>query len=226
MNRRGPHDRGRRIVERDHRCDRRPDARRRCLVPLERRRDDPGAERLGEDQRIAWLNADDAYVPANVDSAVAGLMAAPATDALFGFQDIVDEHGTFVKRYRCGPFSWHRYLYLGDYLPTPTIIFRRALLARAPRLDERYLDAADCDFYLRLLRGARVRRVRAPLVRFRYHEASKTASNLPLQIREALEIRLAHAPTSPERALIRVVHSLKHAQEIVRPSWRDLRTKT
>ena len=46
-----------------------------------------------------------------------------------------------------------RYLYVGEYIPTPTIIFRRSILSEALRLDESYVDAADYDFYLRLLRG-------------------------------------------------------------------------
>jgi glycosyltransferase involved in cell wall biosynthesis len=181
---------------------------------------------LARGELIAWLNADDVFVPANVDPAVVGLVATPAIDAVFGFEDIVDEHGNLVKQYRSGPFSWHRYLYLGDYLPTATIVFRRALLASAPRLDERYLDAADCDFYLRLLRGAKVLRVRAPLVRFRYHDASKTGSNIELQRREAFEIRLEHASNSAERALIRVVNRLKQVRELLQPSWPDLPTRT
>jgi glycosyltransferase involved in cell wall biosynthesis len=171
---------------------------------------------------LAWLNADDTYVPENVDAAIEVLRAAPQLDAVFGFEEIVDEHGRLIKTYTCGPFSWRRYLYLGDYLPTPTIVFRRSRLALAPSLDERYVDAADCDFYLRLLRGARVRRIRRPMVRFRYHAASKTASNVELQQREVLEIRLSHARTRVERGLIRVVARAKLAREAIAPSWPQL----
>jgi glycosyltransferase involved in cell wall biosynthesis len=171
---------------------------------------------------LAWLNADDVYVPQHVDAAVSLLLDDPSIDAVFGFMDIVDEDGHLTKQYRCGPFSWRRYLYLGDYLPTSTLIFRRALLERAPQLDERYADAADCDFYLRLLRGARVTRVRRPLVRFRYHAASKTASNIKLQMREAREIRLRHARSPAGRWLIRSVTRAKRVRESLVPSWPEL----
>ena len=43
--------------------------------------------------------------------------------------------------------SWRRYLYLGTWVTTPTIVFRRELLARAPLLNESYADAADYDFF-------------------------------------------------------------------------------
>lgn len=167
---------------------------------------------------VGWLNADDAYVSDEVDAAIAALEANPNLDAVFGFMDVVDEHGRVASRYRCGRFSWNRYLYFGEYVPTPTIIFRRTLLSQAPRLDERYLDAADYDFYLRLLRGASVRNMRQPLIRFRYHDASKTASNPQLQRREALEIRFANARTrlehGPMRALDRIMNVRRSGRSI------------
>ena len=171
---------------------------------------------------LAWLNADDAYVPEHVEGAVDTLLADPTIDAVFGFMDIVDEQGRLIKRYRCLPFSWRRYLYSGDYLPTPTVIFRRSLLAQAPRLDERYADAADIDFYLRLLRGAKVRRLRRPLVRFRYYPASKTGSNISLQQREGFEIRVGHAHSAPERLLIRALERVKRIRHSVVSHWPEL----
>ena len=71
---------------------------------------------------LSWLNADDLYVPENVDAAV-GLLSDPSVDAIFGQMDIIDAKGATTGRYRCGRFSWIRYLYFGEYIPTPTIIF-------------------------------------------------------------------------------------------------------
>ena len=106
-------------------------------------------------------------------------------------------------------FSWRRYLYLGDYVPTPTIIFRRRLLETVGLLDESYVDAADYDFYLRLLRHARVDRLPEPLVRFRYHPDSKTARDAFRGQDEALAIRLKWAQVPLERVLMRAVDRLK-----------------
>jgi glycosyltransferase involved in cell wall biosynthesis len=171
---------------------------------------------------IGWLNADDAYVSENVDRAVEALLREPSLDAVFGFTDIVDEDGRSIRRYRCGPFSWRRYLYLGDYLPTPTIIFRRVLLRRSRELDERYEYSADYDFYLRLLRDAKVRRLRLPLVRFRYHAGSKTGSAAEHQQSEALEIRLGYARNGTERWLMRAAARAKRIRDSVRPPWPEL----
>ena len=168
---------------------------------------------------VAWLNADDAYIPGNVKNAIDALEADPGLDAVFGFMEVVDAGGRFQRLYRCGPFSWNRYLFAGDYVPTPTIIFRRTLLGVGSELNESYRDAADYDFYLRLLRHARVRRLRIPLVRFRYHEASKTGSNLDLQNAEAMEIRLGLARNGLERRAMVAIRRMKGLRERFIPSW-------
>jgi glycosyltransferase involved in cell wall biosynthesis len=171
---------------------------------------------------LAWLNADDAYVPENVDAAIGLLREDPDLDAVFGFMEIVDESGAARRRYRCGPFSWRRYLYFGEYLPTPTLIFRRSLVDREGGLDEGYADAADYDFYLRILRGASVRRVKEPLVRFRYHDASKTGSNVGVQRREALAVRLRYARVGPERWLMRGAERAHRLRNAIVSPWPEL----
>lgn len=195
-------------------------------VELLEARDDPSLSWLSEPDRgqthavnkgleratgelVGWLNGDDEYVPAAVDDAVEHLLAHPELDAVFGAMTITDEDGATRREYRPARYSWRRYLYLGDYVPTPTIIFRRSLLERVGLLDESYVDAADYDFYLRLFRGARVEGLAEPLVRFRYHPDSKTARDAFKGQREALDIRLKWARGPLERALMRGIDGAK-----------------
>jgi glycosyltransferase involved in cell wall biosynthesis len=167
---------------------------------------------------VAWLNADDTYIAPNVDRAIEALRADASLDAVFGFMEITNADGAPLREYRCGPFHWQRYLYFGEYVPTPTIIFRRTLLERAPQLDETYVDAADYDFYLRLLRGAKVRNVREPLVRFRYHPDSKTASDIGLQVREAYAIRRRYARSAWQRwAMAGAFHAMRLRGRLISP---------
>jgi glycosyltransferase involved in cell wall biosynthesis len=207
-------------------------------VDILRGRDDPALRWVSESDRgqthavnkglgaargdfVAWLNADDAYVPGAVERALERF-DDPGVGAVFGWEQIVDEHGAQIDEYRCGSFNWRRYLYFGDYIPTPTIIFRRALLDRTPALDERYKDAADYDFYLRLLKGERVELVREPLVRFRYHAESKTASNVGLQRRESMEIRRSWARSRRDLVLMDAANLLQRARNRVVSPWPDL----
>jgi glycosyltransferase involved in cell wall biosynthesis len=164
---------------------------------------------------LGWLNGDDEYVPEAVDRAVEHLLAHAELDAVFGGMDITDEEGRVRREYRPAEFSWRRYLYLGDYLPTPTIIFRRRLLERDDGLlDESYVDAADYDFFLRVFRNARVERRPDALVRFRYHPDSKTARDAFRGQDEALRIRLKWAHRPYERLAMKAI---ERAKRIVLP---------
>jgi glycosyltransferase involved in cell wall biosynthesis len=160
-------------------------------------------------QLLGWLNGDDEYVSEAVDRAVAQLLADPEVDAVYGAMEITDEEGRVRREYRPAEFSWRRYLYLGDYITTPTIIFRRSLLEGPGLLDETYVDAADYDFFLRLFRNARVERRPETLVRFRYHPESKTARDAFRGQDEALAIRLKWAQRPYERAAMRGIDRAK-----------------
>jgi glycosyltransferase involved in cell wall biosynthesis len=167
-----------------------------------------GFERA-QGELLGWLNGDDEYVSEAVDRAVEHLLAREDLDAVFGGMDITDEDGRVQREYRPAEFSWHRYLYLGDYLPTPTIIFRRRLLERDGLLDESYVDAADYDFFLRVFRNAEVERRPDALVRFRYHPESKTARDAFRGQDETLRIRLKWAHHSPERVAMKAIDRMK-----------------
>ena len=145
--------------------------------------------RLARGDLLAWVNADDAYLPDAVDRAIAHLDRNPQVGAIFGGVNYVNESGEVFRTLIPPKFSWRRYLYLGTWVTTPTIIFRRELLAQAPSLDQNYADAADYDFYLRLLRGVRVDLMEEPLIDFRYHPQSKSESDVWTQLNEARAIR-------------------------------------
>lgn len=151
---------------------------------------------------IGWLNGDDAYVSGAVDRAVEHLTASTETMAVYGGIEFVDEGGGHIRTHIPAAFSWKRYLYFNYNYPTPTFIFRRELLEQAPSLNEEFADAADYDFYLRLFRGRRIDRIAEPLVRFRYHETSKSSSDVWTQLDEALEIRLRWARNPLDRLIM------------------------
>lgn len=158
---------------------------------------------------VNWINADDAYLPGAIERAVALLDAQPELDAVFGGMEIIDEAGVVRRRYVPGPWSWRRYLYLGDYVPTETIVFRRALLGAAPQLDEAAGDAADYDFYLRLLHGRRVERIAEPLIAYRHHGAAKTTSDPWEGQARAREVRGRWARSPADRVLMRGIDAAK-----------------
>jgi glycosyltransferase involved in cell wall biosynthesis len=197
-------------------------------LELLRARKDPGLRWLSEPDRgqndavnkalakvtgeyVNWINADDTYLPGAIERAVALLDARPEVDAVFGGIEVIDEHGVVRRRYVPGPWSWRRYLFAGDYVPTETIVFRRALLETAPRLDEDAGDAADYDFYLRLLHGRRVERIAEPVIAYRHHPEAKTTSDPWQGQRRALEVRRRWARNDSDRALMNAIDAAKRA---------------
>jgi glycosyltransferase involved in cell wall biosynthesis len=200
-------------------------------VDVLRARDDPALRWISEPDRgqshavnkalamargdlLMWVNADDEVVPDNVARAVAHLERNPTTDVVFGSLDFIDETGTVRREVRPPSWSFRRYLFLGDNAPSPTFIFRRARLLAVGPLDERYEDAADYDFYLRLTHGARVTRLPSTHVRFRYHADSKTGQNVWVQLDEALAIRTLWARNHRDRA---VMAGLEHLRRRIAP---------
>jgi glycosyltransferase involved in cell wall biosynthesis len=166
---------------------------------------------LASGDLLAWLNGDDEYIAGAVDRAVRHLEENPQTAAVYGGMHVTDADGVVRRTYIPAAWSWRRYLVMGDYVPTPTFVFRRSLLEERGALDERWRDSADYDFYLRLLRGVRVDRLPEPLVRFRFHEASKTGSDVWVQLDEAQTIRLGFARNPLERAAMRAFDRAKRA---------------
>jgi glycosyltransferase involved in cell wall biosynthesis len=151
---------------------------------------------------LMWVNADDEVVADSVARAVAHLERNPETDVVFGSLHVIDELGTVRREVRPRRWSFRRYLFLGDNAPSPTFVFRRSRWLAVGPLDERYEDAADYDFYLRLTHRACVSRMPSTHVRFRYHPASKTAQNVWIQRDEALAIRTQWARGRRDQAMM------------------------
>jgi len=160
---------------------------------------------------VNWINGDNVYLPVAIDAAVAYLDAHPAVAAVYGGIDFIDEQGSFRRRYVPARWRWRRYLFLGDYVPTETIIFRRSLLAEVGPLDERFADAADYDFYLRLFHRRRIERRMEPLILYRYHPDSKTARDPWLAQAEHRLIREQWARGPRDRAIMTGLDCAKRA---------------
>lgn len=195
-------------------------------VELLERRDDPALRWVSEPDRgqthavnkglamargelMMWINADDVAVPEGIEAAVAHFDAHPDCMVVYGGLDFTDAEGVVRREYRPADWSFRRYLFLGDYVQTPTIVWRRERFEQVEPLDERWVDAADYDFYLRLMHGVRVDRLERCHVRFRYHEDSKSARDVWTQQDEALAIRLGWARNPLDRAVMTAIDRLK-----------------
>ena len=125
---------------------------------------------------IGWLNSDDTYCP-GVFNEVAALFAAdPDLDIVYGDFNVIDTQGRKVYRFKKIPFSYFiaSMQGFGVLLTSNAIFWRAGLMGQTGLLDVSLDYAMDCEFFSRLTRGARMKRLNRPLANWRRHPQAKT----------------------------------------------------
>lgn len=135
---------------------------------------------------LAWLNADDTYLPGAVRAAVEYLQQHPAATLVYGDCDYVDQDGAVVGRYPTRSFDYIRAVCgVAASIPQPATFLRRPAVEAVGYLDERLHMSMDLDLWLRL--GLRYELCYMPrrLATFRIHPTSKSVAQ---QVRFAPEL--------------------------------------
>lgn len=149
---------------------------------------------------LAWLNADDLYVPGALDVVARTFRAAPDLEVLVGDCDVIGPAGEHLWWERQGPFDRARLLRRGNYIAQPAVFLRRSVLEAVGYLDESLEYAMDFDLWVRL-GGRHVTYEPRVLSRFRWHPASKSARGQRAGWAENLRILRKHGHGwSPELA--------------------------
>ncbi|RMH20981.1 MAG: glycosyltransferase [Acidobacteria bacterium] len=126
---------------------------------------------------VAWLNADDVYLPGAVSKAVAHLEAHPEVGLVYGRGEIVDQDGRTIGPFaEWEPFSLWRLIHMLDYVLQPATFFRRRLVEEIGYLDAGLNWAMDWNLWLELAARAEVLAVDDVLAQSRVYGATKTAT--------------------------------------------------
>jgi GT2 family glycosyltransferase len=114
---------------------------------------------------VGFLDADDRFLPDALANLLAGYQQHPDATAVYGFADLMDEHGTATEQgLRLVPddttgqlaipsfysHDWHFLLEGGLSCMLPGLLLKRDTLNRVGLLDERFVAAEDYQFYMRL----------------------------------------------------------------------------
>ena len=102
---------------------------------------------------ISFLDDDDVRMPASLDAQVELLEAEPSAGMVYGRVLYGDEEcrpkGTFYpKQCRQGDLFWD--LLRWNFIPCPTVVFRRACLTRVGLLEEDAQGVEDWDLWVRI----------------------------------------------------------------------------
>ncbi|HMQ33545.1 MAG TPA: glycosyltransferase family 2 protein [Chloroflexaceae bacterium] len=126
-------------------------------------------------QVLAWLNADDTYLPGAIRGQVEALMASPGAGGVYGDVVYTDATGRRLARLYSRPFSPTLVISL-KISPQPAVFLRREVVARAGPLDLRRRYAMDVDLWARAVRLAPWARNPALVATYRLHQSSKTVA--------------------------------------------------
>lgn len=128
---------------------------------------------------IAWLSADDAFLPEKLAKQMAYAEAHPECALIYTNWFVVDGRGKTVSHLASPTFRSRadqvEKLLRGCVINGSTTLVRREVYLRAGLFDESLPQAHDWDMWLRLARDYRFGHVAEPLVRYRWHGENMSA---------------------------------------------------
>lgn len=125
---------------------------------------------------IAWLNADEFYLPGALQHLVDAATRSGA-DVIYGDAVFVDEGGSFVRLLPQHRFSRFVLRHYGAHISTCAMVARRSVVDGV-RWRTGFRKVMDWDLYVRLLRaGARFEYTPFPVGAFRLHGEQVTAGS-------------------------------------------------
>lgn len=158
--------------------------------------------RLARGEILAWINADDFYLPGAVAAAVEILRTSGA-GLVYGDILRVDEDGTNRRRVASHPWDEWTHVNVGNRIQQPAAFFTRTVYEAVGGLDERFHLAMDYDLWTRIGERSPVRRVDAVWAAERRHTGSKTSRHEADFWREDRRISRAHGGRLVSPMLIR-----------------------
>jgi hypothetical protein len=125
---------------------------------------------------MAWLNADDHYLPGTLPCVQHYFDTHPEVDVLYGNRVIVDETGAQVGSWVLPPHD-PEVLRIYDFVPQETLFWRRSIWEQVGGIDRSFQFAMDWDLLLRFAAaGARIVHMPRRLGAFRVHARQKSAA--------------------------------------------------
>jgi len=131
--------------------------------------------RVSTSDYVSFLDDDDLRLPDSIDAQVALLEAQPEAGmiygaALYGDEQCEPKGGSYPDEYPQGDIFWQ--LMEWNFVPCPTVIFRRACLGRVGLLDESAAGVDDWDLWVRIAELYPVLAIETPVAIWRQPTAT------------------------------------------------------
>ena len=126
---------------------------------------------------VAWLNADDRYLPGAVSRAAAEMAAHPQAGLVYGKAEFIDRAGAALRPcVQAEAFSLDRLIHTLDFIVQPAAFFRRDAFLAVGAIDAELRYCLDYDLWIRLAQRYGVRYLPHALAQVRVYPETKTAS--------------------------------------------------
>lgn len=154
---------------------------------------------------LAWLNADDAYLPGAVGRAVDILAGNPDVAAVYGEGRWINAEGEVLGRY---PSSACDFEALGREccICQPACFIRRAALEEVGMLNAGLQVSFDYDLWIRLAKRHRFMSIPECLATSRMHRDNKTLGQRRTVFAESIELLVRHYNMYPSNGCTGIFH--------------------
>ena len=140
---------------------------------------------------LAFLNADDTYLPGAISTAASALSANPNVAMVYGEGYWVNGRGEIIGRYPTAPFDRKR-LERECFICQPASFFRREAFQTIGGMDPKLHYSFDYDLWIRMARRFEISKIDAVLATSRMHKANKTLGHPRENLEETISLLRRH----------------------------------
>jgi glycosyltransferase involved in cell wall biosynthesis len=138
---------------------------------------------------MGWLCSDDLLLPNALNTVAQFFADNPGVDAVYGDALWIDRSGKLIRPKKEIPFSRFMLRFDHNYVPQPSMFWRRSLFDKVGGLDPRFSLAMDSDLWDRFSQATRIAHIPAFLSCMRFYPEQKTRALRPTAQVEDSEIR-------------------------------------
>ncbi|MGH8717714.1 MAG: glycosyltransferase family 2 protein [Burkholderiales bacterium] len=138
---------------------------------------------------MGWLCSDDLLLPGALNTIADFFTGHPEVQAVYGDSLWIDDSGKFIRCKREMPFYRFVFFYDHNYVPQPSMFWRRSLYDAVGGLDERFNLAMDADLWERFSARTKIAHIPKYLSCMRLYAEQKTIRLHSESLREDAIIR-------------------------------------
>jgi len=146
-------------------------------------------------QILAWINSDDIYLPGTLKKVSTLFYEHPQVDFIFSHCLVINEKGRIINMIQGKDPEKFEILSWRNFIPQPTVFFRKKVLQSTGYLNEKLNLSMDFDYWRRISKSHKMKLINDIFACFRLHNESKTSLQLKQFRKESKRSFFTHGGT-------------------------------